>query len=164
MAFKLPTPSIFKSKPTASATKAPPMTAAPAVAKSGGLFGSLFTPKKKANTNSLTGKNSPVARAATTTLGPHTNSGFGGNSAGATGKTQKIAATVAANKMVKQKGQTQNYNLPILGKFALKTQFQILGTLVGLFFILMLAAIGLDVKSRGDISTWTNITSPAATR
>jgi twitching motility protein PilJ len=167
MAFKLPTPSFIKNKPTASA--APPTTTTPAAiakskaaaakppAKSGGLFGSLFTSKK--NTNSLTGKNTPVARQATTALGPQTNSDFGGNSSGANSKTQKIAATVAANKMVKQKGAAQNYALPILGKYALKTQFQVLGTLAGLFFILMLAAIGLFVKDTANISTWTNITS-----
>jgi len=168
MAFKLPTPSIFKSKPTATAAKPSPSTVTPAFVKakvkpestSGGLFGSLFKSKKpKENVNNLTGKNSAVSRAASTTIGPETNSGFGGNSAGAISKTQKIAATVAANKTVKQKGKTQNYTLPILGRFVLRTQFQVLGTLVGLFFVLMLAAIALDVKSRGDISTWTNITS-----
>ncbi|NJR72355.1 MAG: methyl-accepting chemotaxis protein, partial [Gammaproteobacteria bacterium] len=167
MAFKLPTPSFIKSKPAANASKSPPSTVTPAAAKTakpttagGGLFGSLFkSDKPKAGANSLTGKQTAVARAATTTVGPETNSGFGGTGAGASSKTQKIAATVAANKMAKQKGQTKNYSLPILGKYALKTQFQVLGTLVGLFFVLMLAVIGLDVKSRGDISTWTNITS-----
>ncbi len=153
MAFKIPTPSFTKSKPTTTT----PAVAKAAAKSSGGFFGSLFTSTK--NANNLTGKNDSVARAATTTLGPQTNSGFGGNSTGSNSKTQKIAATVAANKIAKQKGQAKTYTLPILGKLDLKTQFQILGTLVGLFFVLMLAAIALDVKSRSDLSTWTNITS-----
>ena len=118
------------------------------------MFAGLFGKKDK--TNSLTGK--PVAaKSAAAALGSGSNSGFGGGNTG--NQTQKIAATVAANKVNKKKEAAGSYAVPLIGKFALKTQFQVIGTLAGLFFILMLAAIALDVKSRGDISTWTNITS-----
>jgi twitching motility protein PilJ len=162
MAFKLPT--LMKNKSGNSDSVSPPTTSAPVAAKAataaegagkaGGLFGSLFAKKPKAN--ALTGKQAALSKSATASTGPASNSGFG-----ATGnnKTQKIAATVAANKVAKQKVERGTAALPLLGKYPIKTQFQVLGTLALLFFALMLGALALEVYNRDNISTWTNITS-----
>ena len=174
MAFKLPTSSIFKSKPSAKSVSAPPTTlagepisAVKAAAKpkepskkTGGIFGLFSTSASKKNKNALTNKNAAAGatRAAATSLGPDTNSGLGGNSSNS--KTQKIAATVAANKIAKPKaGSSASFSIPFIGKFSPQKQFQVLGTLVATFFVLMLGAIALDINGRGNISTWTNITS-----
>ena len=161
MAFKLPTPSFLKGK--SGAESAPPTTSAPSSAKQagkaapkagGGLFGSLFG-GKKSKENSLSSKQ-PAMRATASKLDPATNSGFGSTK---NNQTQKIAATVAANKVAKPKVEKSAVGLPILGKYTIKTQFQVLGTVAGLCFALMLAAIGFDTYSRNNISTWTNISS-----
>jgi twitching motility protein PilJ len=165
MAFKLPTPSFIKPKSAVKASSAPPTTSSPPAAnpkqaaakkEGGGLFGGLFGTKKKVAANSLTGKTAAVTRQASTTLGPSTNSGFG-----ATGnnQTQKIAATVAANKMTKTKVEKGAFSVPLIGKYPAKTQFEILGTLAGLFFVLMIATIVWDTYNRTKLSGWTNITS-----
>ncbi len=154
MAFKFPTPSFFKGK-----AKSGPKTAATAVAASkgqpvkkpsNGWFGGLFGAKKQSSI--ISAGPTTGARSAT---GPATNSAFG-----ATGnQTQKLAATVAANKTAKPKRDMGAFSLPVLGRYPLQTQFQVLGTLIAVFFVFMLGAIALDTNSRGNISTWTNITS-----
>jgi twitching motility protein PilJ len=164
MAFKLPTPSFTKSKPAAKASNPPPTTSSPPAAKpaqaaakkSGGLFGGFFGGKKKVDTNSLTGKNVAVTRQASTTLGPASNSGFGATD---NNQTQKIAATVAANKVAKPKVEKGTFTIPLMGKYPARKQFQILGSLAALFFVLMIAAIIWDTIYRTNLSSWTNITS-----
>jgi twitching motility protein PilJ len=74
-------------------------------------------------------------------------------------QTQKIAATVAANKVAKPRSERMASVLPLIGKFPMQTQFQVLGTLAGLFFALMLGAIALDDYHSRNISTYTNIAS-----
>ncbi len=155
MALKIPTPSFLKgkAKPDLSKTSG----GSSSISKSqpakkaggGGLFGSLFSGKKKSN--ALTGPTT----ASKSNAGPTTNSGFGNTG----DQSKKIAATVAANKTAKQKPESTGFRLPLLGKYSLQVQLQVLGTLAGVCFIFMLGAIALDTINRGNISTWTNITS-----
>jgi twitching motility protein PilJ len=150
MAFKLPTPSILKGKEKTIAPKntTSPGGGAPAKPASVGFFAKLFGGKKKSSASSLD-TTSRIVKA-----GPESTSSFpAGN------QTQKIAATVAANKVAKPKLERMAFVLPLISKFPMQTQFQILGTLAGLFFALMLGSIALDTIQRGNISTYTNIAS-----
>jgi len=151
MAFKLPTPSFLKAKPTkASNGKASAGTAsAGETPPTVGFFASLLG-KKKARAADEAGRSSRIVKS-----GPATNSGFS-----ATGsQTQKIAATVAANKVAKPKVERAAFILPLIGKFPMATQFQVLGTIAGLFFALMLGSIALDTIQRSNVATYTNIAS-----
>jgi len=151
MAFKLPTPSFLKAKPTkASNGKASAGTAsAGETPPTVGFFASLLG-KKKARAADEAGSSSRIVKS-----GPATNSGFS-----ATGsQTQKIAATVAANKVAKPKVERAAFILPLIGKFPMATQFQVLGTIAGLFFALMLGSIALDTIQRSNVATYTNIAS-----
>ena len=150
MAFKLPTPSFLKAKPgkgTIDKASSASKSAKPAAA---GFFASLFGTKPKKSgldSNSTTGSSSKA--------GPSINSGFS-----ATGsQTQKLAASVAANKVAKPKQDPMVFAIPLIGRFPMQTQFQVLGIIAGLFFVLMLGSIALDTIHRGDISTYTNIAS-----
>jgi twitching motility protein PilJ len=163
MAFKLP--SVFKSAdkkvsaPSASATASkaapPPKAAAAKAAKPAGpSFWDKLTGKKPKVTSSLT-QTAATPKPPQTTTGPSTNSGFG-----ATGdQTRKISAAIAANKVSKPKAEKGPFKLPIIGKYATVTQFQVLGTIAGLCFALMAAAIGLYFKKNADLAAYTNITS-----
>jgi twitching motility protein PilJ len=129
MASKLPTPSAVKGKDKAA----------------GGLFARLFGGKKKAAIGDTTSR----------IVKPGPESGFS-----ATGnQTQKIAATVAANKIAKPKGDRAPFTIPIIGKYPMQTQFQILGAMAGLGLVLMLGSIAVDTVQRGNIATYTNIAS-----
>ena len=153
MAFKLPTPSSLKAKPEAAEkNKASSSTGASAVGKppTAGFFASLFGTKKKASSADIGSTTSRIVKP-----GPTTSAGFS-----ATGsQTQKIAATVAANKVAKPKVARSAFALPLIGKFPMQTQFQVLGTIAGLFFALMLGSIALDTLQRSNVSTYTNIAS-----
>ncbi len=155
MAFKLPTPSFLKAKPAKGApSTGPAVPTAPSAsgkAAGGGLFSSLFGKKKKSSAGGPNGTTTSKLVSA----GPTTNSGFS-----ATGsQTQKIAATVAANKVAKPKTERFAFILPVIGRFPMQTQLQVLGTVAGLFFALMLGSIALDTLQRGNIATYTNIAS-----
>ncbi|MFO0464604.1 MAG: methyl-accepting chemotaxis protein [Burkholderiales bacterium] len=147
MAFKLPAPSILKGKEKT----APPKTAASAEGAaaqpiSSGFFSRLFGGKKKTASSDTIGR---VVEA-----GPEPATGVPvGN------QTQKIAAIVAANKVEKPKLERLTFVLPLLSRFPMQTQLQVLGTLAGLFFALMLGSIAVDTIQRGNISTYTNIAS-----
>ncbi len=141
MALKLPTPSIGKAKDKAAAS------AKPSSGKSGGgFFGRLFGGKKAA---------SAAAGDTTSRIKAGPPSGFSttGN------QTQKIAAAVAANKMPKAKGDRAPFTIPILGKYPMQKQFQILGAIAGVSLVLMLGSIVVDTIQRGNIATYTNIAS-----
>ncbi len=155
MAFKISTPSFLKDKANPDLSKT--SSGSSSVSKSqpakkaddGGLFGSLFSAKKKVNALTST------TTATKATTGPTTNSGFGNTG----DQTKKIAATVAANKTAKPRSDASGFSLPMLGKYSLQVQLQVLGTLAGVCFTFMLGAIAFDTINRGNISTWTNITS-----
>lgn len=160
MAIKLP--SVFKSKPGEKSLLTTPAKAAepkPAAAKSAkpakpsgpSLLDKVLGRKPKA---SLAGP-SNTAGPKSISAAPATNSGFG-----ATGdQTRKISAAIAANKVAKPKGEKGPFKLPIIGKYSTVTQFQVLGTLAGLFFVLMAIAIALYARNSANLSTYTNISS-----
>lgn len=141
MAFKLPTPSILKGKEKTTAPQ--PAGSASAAA---GVFAKMFGRRNKfAGLDTA----SRIVKA-----GPDSTSSFpAGN------QTQKIAATIAANKVAKPKAERTAFVLPLISKFPMQTQFQILGAVAGLFFALMLGSIALDTIQRGNVSTYTNIAS-----
>ena len=150
MAFKLPTPSILKGNDKTLATKSTtaPGGGAPSKPAPDGFFAKLLGGKNKSagvplDTASQIVKDEPES----------TSSLAVGN------QTQKIAATVAANKVAKPRSERMASVLPLIGKFPMQTQFQVLGTLAGLFFALMLGAIALDDYHSRNISTYTNIAS-----
>jgi twitching motility protein PilJ len=149
MAFKLPTPSILKGK---EKTIAPKSTASPggpaAKPASGGFFAKVFGGKKRSASGSL----DPGSRIVKT--GPESTPSLPAGS-----QTQKIAATIAASNVAKPKLERTAFVLPLIGRLPMQKQFQILGTVAGLFFVLMLSAIALDTIQRGNISTYTNIAS-----
>ncbi|MCA2999329.1 MAG: type IV pili methyl-accepting chemotaxis transducer N-terminal domain-containing protein [Rhodocyclaceae bacterium] len=147
MAFKLPAPSILKGKEKSVAPKtAVSAEGAAAQPVSSGFFARLFGGKKKTTSSDTAGR---VVKA-----GPEPATGVPvGN------QTQKIAAIVAANKVEKPKLERLTFVLPLLSRFPMQTQFQVLGTLAGLFFALMLGSIAVDTIQRGNISTYTNIAS-----
>lgn len=150
MAFKLPTPSILKGNDKTLAPKSTtaPGGGAPSKPAPDGFFAKLLGGKNKSagvplDTASQIVKDEPES----------TSSLAVGN------QTQKIAATVAANKVAKPRSERMASVLPLIGKFPMQTQFQVLGTLAGLFFALMLGAIALDDYHSRNISTYTNIAS-----
>ncbi len=143
-------------KPPTSGSSPAPAAKAAKKAAGGGLFGSLFSfGKKPADPVGKPGMQTTTSRAV---AAPVSHSGFGTTGGGGS-QTQKIAAAVAANKTTKPKRTESAFSLPLIGTLPLQTQFQVLLTLVGLFFIFMLGAIALDTISRGNLSNWTNITS-----
>ncbi|MFM7461767.1 MAG: type IV pili methyl-accepting chemotaxis transducer N-terminal domain-containing protein, partial [Burkholderiales bacterium] len=147
MAFKLPAPSILKGKEENVAPKtAASAEGAAAQPVSRGFFARLFGGKKKAASSDATGR---IVKA-----GPEPATGVPVGD-----QTQKIAAIVAANKVEKPKLERLTFVLPLLSRFPIQTQFQVLGTLAGLFFALMLGSIAVDTIQRGNISTYTNIAS-----
>jgi twitching motility protein PilJ len=150
MAFKLPSLSKSadsKAKPVAKAS--PATKPAPKAGSSGGMFSGLFGKKKPTELPASTVSKASAAPS------PSTNSGMGNTG----NQTQKIAAAVAANKIAKPKAERGVRALPILGRFPMATQFQVLGTLAGVCFVFMLGAIGLDQWQRNNISTYINIAS-----
>jgi twitching motility protein PilJ len=153
MAFKISTPSFLKSKdakPAAGKANAPATAPAAKTAGKKSLFGGLFGSKKAVDSLSTTSAGVSPAK-----KGPATSAGFGASGE----KTQKIAATVAANKVAKPKIERAPFALPILGRYPMQTQFQVLGTIAGLAFALMLGAIAVDTIQRGHLSSYTNIAS-----
>jgi len=152
MAFKLPTPSFSKAKPNKVAIDkalAAKMSADGKPARKG-FFASLFGKKVKNPTDDAGGVTDRIVKP-----GPTTGAGLSATAS----QTQKIAATVAANKVVKPKAERAAFVLPLIGRYPMATQFQVLGTLAGLFLVLMLGSITLDTLRRGDIATFTNIAS-----
>ena len=152
MAFKLPTPSSLKAKPNKTSSDTP----SAGVASDGGppvtagFFAALFGKKKKRAADAAGSTTSKIFKS-----GPAISAGFS-----ATGsQTQKIMATVAANKVAKPKAERAALILPLIGKFPMATQFQVLGTIAGLFFALMLGSIALDTMQRSNVATYTNIAS-----
>jgi len=152
MAFKLPTPSSLKAKPNKTSSDTP----SSGVASDGGppvtagFFAALFGKKKKRAADAAGSTTSKIFKS-----GPAISAGFS-----ATGsQTQKIMATVAANKVAKPKAERAALILPLIGKFPMATQFQVLGTIAGLFFALMLGSIALDTMQRSNVATYTNIAS-----
>ena len=147
MAFKLPTPSTLKAKEKNIAPQPVSSGGTSAKPASVGFFAKLFGGKKKSSSSLDTA--SRIVKAV-----PDSTSGFpAGN------QTQKIAATVAANKVAKPKLERMAFVLPLISKFSMQTQFEILGTVAGLFFALMLGSLALETIQRGNISTYTNIAS-----
>lgn len=146
MAFKLPAPSILKGKEKTVAPKTAASAEAAAQPISSGFFARLFGGKKKAASSDTTDR---IVKA-----GPEPASGVPVGD-----QTQKIAAIVAANKVEKPKLERLTFVLPLISRFPMQTQFQVLGTLAGLFFALMLGSIAVDTIQRGNISTYTNIAS-----
>jgi twitching motility protein PilJ len=162
MAIKLP--SIFKSKPNSKSlistpTKAAEPKPAPAKAtKASKPAGPSFFDKilgKKPKVALGTPSNTAGPKSVSSSGGPSTNSGF--NSTG--DQTRKISAAIAANKVSKPKGEKGPFKLPIIGKYPTVTQFQVLGTLAGLCFVLMAIAIALYARNTSNLSTYTNISS-----
>ncbi len=139
MAFKLPTPSFLKGNAKPAASKLPATTTSPtgksqpAKKAGGGLFGSFFSFKNK--TSPITGKGDAQSSMGSAVTGQ------------------------AANKISQLKSEGRPFSIPLLSRFPLNTQFQVLGTIALLFFAFMLGGFGLDTINRGNISTWTNITS-----
>lgn len=153
MAFKLP--SFSKAKPAkAPTTTAKPVTTTGGATKSAapkvGFFAKLFGGKK------TSGRKAGETAIAATEMSSTTRLDL--NAVGAT-TTTGATATQKLSAAVKQKREARAIQLPIIGRFPLQTQFQVLGTLAGLFFVLMLSAIGLDVVQRTNIATYTNISS-----
>lgn len=153
MAFKLPSFSKGKSA-KAPTTTAKPVTTTGGVTKSAapkvGFFAKLFGGKK------TSGRKAGETAIAAAEMGSTTHldlSAVGATTTTGASATQKLSAAV------KQKREARVIQLPIIGRFPLQTQFQVLGTLAGLFFVLMLSAIGLDVVQRTNIATYTNISS-----
>lgn len=146
MAFKLPAPSILKGKEKTVAPKTAASAEAAAQPISSGFFARLFGGKKKVASSDTTDR---IVKA-----GPEPASGVPVGD-----QTQKIAAIVAANKVEKPKLERLTFVLPLISRFPMQTQFQVLGTLAGLFFALMLGSIAVDTIQRGNISTYTNIAS-----
>jgi twitching motility protein PilJ len=176
MAIKLPVPDALKKTDPAKAGAAKPASAAvkPAAKtakKSGFSLPALFgKPKPKAiatdmrsgmgaaSTNTANASASTGAIAAkppVSTIGPGTNSGFGGAN-----QTQKIAATVAANKVAKPKKASDGViKLPIIGNKPLVTQLIILLVLAGIFALLSLGAIVVDRIQSSHSANYSVITS-----
>ncbi len=176
MAFKLPVPDSLKKtdapKTGAEKSASPAATAAAKPAKKSGFaLPSLFSKPKAAPKSTggaadmRSGGSGPASSTGgalaskpspTTTSGPATsNSGFGGSN-----QTQKIAATVAANKVAKPKKASDGVvKLPIIGDKPLITQLIILLSLAGLFALLSIAAIVYDGIQRGNSAGYSVITS-----
>jgi twitching motility protein PilJ len=141
MALKLSTPSATKGKaPTANAKSPGGTSGAGWFAR---IVGRLFGTKKDLESD-------------TTTLikaGPISGFSTSGN------QTQKIAAVLAAKKMLTSKAKPAPFSIPVLGKYPLQKQLQVLGLFAAVCLVLMLGSIVVDTIQRGNISTYTNIAS-----
>ena len=148
MALKLPTLGNKDKTPAASGASAPP------AAKSGksgsSIFGFLNKSKAKPQASATT-----AAGKASTASGASSTSGFG-----QTGdQTRKIKAEVAANKVAKTKKDGKAFKLPLIGDRPAEQQLPILLIIAGFFGALTIGSIVLDAINRGNVSTYTNITS-----
>ena len=148
MALKLPTLGNKDKTPAAGGASAPP------AAKSGksgsSIFGFLNKSKAKPQASATT-----AAGKASTASGASSTSGFG-----QTGdQTRKIKAEVAANKVAKTKKDGKAFKLPLIGDRPAEQQLPILLIIAGFFGALTIGSIVLDAINRGNVSTYTNITS-----
>ena len=148
MALKLPTLGNKDKTPAASGASAPP------AAKSGKSGSSIFGFLNKNKANPLASATTAAGKASTAS-GASSTSGFG-----QTGdQTRKIKAEVAANKVAKSKKDGKAFKLPLIGDRPAEQQLPILLIIAGFFGALTIGSIVLDAINRGNVSTYTNITS-----
>jgi twitching motility protein PilJ len=145
MALKFPTSLTSKNKKPATGAAVP--SEKPAKSQKTGLsfFGFFGRSKAPAGNAAATGK-SPSSP---------TTSGFG-----QTGdQTRKIKAEVAANAVAKARKDGGAFKLPFIGDRPAEQQLPILLILAGFFGALAIGSSVLDAINRGNMSTFTNITS-----
>jgi len=148
MALKLPTLGNKDKTPAASGASAPP------AAKSGKSGSSIFGFLNKNKAKPLASATTAAGKASTAS-GASSTSGFG-----QTGdQTRKIKAEVAANKVAKSKKDGKAFKLPLIGDRPAEQQLPILLIIAGFFGALTIGSIVLDAINRGNVSTYTNITS-----
>jgi twitching motility protein PilJ len=149
MALKFPTSLAGKDKkPAAGATTA---AAKPAKREKSGFsfFGFLNRGKTLSGTTRTPGKSQPLSPASSNT------SGF----AQTGDQTRKIKAEVAANQVTKTKKESGTFKLPLIGDRPAEQQLPILLIAAGIFGALAIGSSILDAINRGNMSTYTNITS-----
>ncbi|MBL8513400.1 MAG: type IV pili methyl-accepting chemotaxis transducer N-terminal domain-containing protein, partial [Betaproteobacteria bacterium] len=98
------------------------------------------------------GKGKPIVE-------PGTGGTTGAPSTGSAEETKRIKAEVAAAKVAKPKRDLGTFKLPIIGNRPAEQQLPILLIIAGFFGALTVGAIILDGINRGNVSTYTNITS-----
>jgi twitching motility protein PilJ len=74
-------------------------------------------------------------------------------------QTRKIKAEVAANQVTKTKKESGTFKLPLIGDRPAEQQLPILLIAAGIFGALAIGSSILDAINRGNMSTYTNITS-----
>ena len=149
MALKIPS---LSSKDNKQTTTSPVTPGKPTTArkKSGSLMEKLFGRKKSVATTATINERKDASADAGPTTG----------AAGTTGtQTRKIKADVAAAGTVKPAKKSGGFKLPLIGNRAVEQQLPILLGFVGLFGALTIGAVLLDADSRGNSSTFANITS-----
>ena len=149
MALKFPTSLTSKDKKPPASTTTPAVRPAKSEKSGSSFFGFLKRSKTPVVTVTAAGKSQSGSSSSPKT------SGFG-----QTGdQTRKIKAEVAATKVTNARKEGGTFKLPFIGDRPAVQQLPILLMVAGFFGALAIGSSVLDAVNRGNLSTYTNVTS-----